>query len=340
MRALTILAVLFTVSAHLAALEVGQQAPSLAKVTWMKGEATEPGKVVTVVEFWATWCGPCRTSIPHLTELQKKYGDKVAIIGISNEDADKVKPFVAEMGAKMDYRVGIADVATYGSYMEGIDGIPHAFVVDAKGMVVWAGHPGSMDATLAQVIAGTFDAKKAGAISKAEAELQRLLQGRQPDITKALAKISEILALDPINAQAISVRLAIGKYQEDPQLIRETLTNLPLKDVPAELANSLAYSRATDEDLANRHVDVALTLVDHALKLEPENASFIDTKARLLACIGLIDQAIALQQQAVAKAPDQAGLKATLAYYEQAKKLATSLGTGAPAAKPTPATVP
>lgn len=340
MRFLSIFAALFAISAHLAALDVGEKAPSLAKVTWMKGEPAEPGKVVTVVEFWATWCGPCKTSIPHLTELQKKYGDKVTIIGISNEDAATVKPFVTNMGAKMDYRVGIADVATYGSYMEGIDGIPHAFVVDTSGTVVWSGHPGSMEATLGQVIAGTFDAKKAATIGKAEGELQRLLQGRQPDITKALAKIGEILAIDPVNAQAISVRLAIGKYQEDPQLIRETLTNLPLKDVPAELANSLAYSRATDEELANRNVDVALTLADHALKLEPDNASFMDTKARLLACIGLMDQAIALQQQAVNKAPDQAGLKATLAYYEQAKKLAASLGTGAAPAKATPAAVP
>ena len=129
MRPLAILALISFVLGHALALEVGQKAPSLAKVTWMKGAAVETGSSVTVVEFWATWCGPCRTSIPHLTELQKKYQDKVRIVGISNEDADTVKPFIAEMGAKMDYHVGIADVATYSSYMEGIDGIPHAFVV-------------------------------------------------------------------------------------------------------------------------------------------------------------------------------------------------------------------
>lgn len=337
MRLLTIAALLAAVLVPLGALEVGDKAPSLATVTWLKGAAVEPSPAVTVVEFWATWCGPCRTTIPHLTGLQKKYGEKVRIAGLSNEDEATVKPFIAEMGAKMDYHVGIADVATHNAYMEGIDGIPHAFVIDATGVVVWHGHPGSMEGPLSQVIAGTFDAKKATAIAKAEGDLQRLLQGRTPDIAQALKKIDEIIALDPVNAQAISVRLAIGKYQEDSQLIRETLTRLPLKDLPADLANSLAFSRATDETLANRHLDVAFTLIDHALALEPENAGFIDTKARLFACLGLLDQAIALQQQAVAKQPDEAGLVATLAYYRSTKALAASLGgtpVVTPAAKP------
>ncbi len=340
MRLLAILAVLTAMLSQVMALEVGQKAPSLAKITWMKGAAVETGTAVTVVEFWATWCGPCKTSIPHLTELQKKYADKVHIVGVSNEDAATVKPFIAEMGAKMDYHVGIADVATYGSYMEGVDGIPHAFIVDAGGLVVWHGHPASMDGVLGQVVAGNFDAKKAGAIAKAEGDLQRLLQGRSPDIAQALKKIDEIVALDAVNAQAISVRLAIGKYQEDPQLIRETLTRLPLKELPADLANSLAFSRATDPELANRHLDVAMTLVNHALTLEPNNAGFLDTKARLFSCLGLMDQAISWQQQAIGKSTaERAPLEATLAYYQNVKKLAATLsGASAPAA--TPAVVP
>lgn len=341
MRLFVILAMLTTMLSQAMALEVGQKAPSLAKVTWMKGAAVETGTTVTVVEFWATWCGPCKTSIPHLTELQKKYADKVRIVGISNEEEAKVKPFIAEMGAKMDYHVGIADAATYGSYMEGVNGIPHAFVVDVGGMVVWHGHPSGMDGVLGQVVAGTFDAKKAAGIAKAEGELQRLLQGRAPDIAQALKKIEEILALDPVNAQAISVRLAIGKYQEDPQLIRETLTRLPLKELPADLANSLAFARATDPELVNRHLDVAMTLINHALSLEGENAGFLDTKARLFACLGLMDQAITWQQMAIAKSKDRADLEATLAYYQSVKKLAATMGTATPTpGTPAPTVVP
>jgi thiol-disulfide isomerase/thioredoxin len=341
MRPLTVFTLLATLTLPLAALDVGEKAPSLAKITWMKGGAVEPGSAITVVEFWATWCGPCRKSIPHLTGLQKKYGDKVKIVGISNEDQATVKPFIDEMGAKMDYHVGIADVATYGSYMEGVEGIPHAFVVDAAGTVVWAGHPGNMDQTLDQVVAGTFDAKKAAALGKLEGDLQRVLQSQKPDIERALKIIDGITAIEPVHAQAISVRLAIAKYQQDPALVRDTLTRLPLEQVPADFANGLAFARATEEDLASRHLDVAFTLIDHALSREPDNAAFLDTKARLFSCVGLLDQAIAFQRQAVEKDPSDEGLAATLAYYQSAKKLAGALsGTNAPEPATKPAVVP
>ena len=91
-------------------LSVGDPAPKLAVKSFVKGETVsefEPGKNY-VVEFWSTWCGPCRASIPHLTELQKKHSG-VTFIGVSvfEKDQSKVKPFVEEMGDKMAYRVAI-----------------------------------------------------------------------------------------------------------------------------------------------------------------------------------------------------------------------------------------
>ncbi|MEK7713866.1 MAG: TlpA disulfide reductase family protein, partial [candidate division NC10 bacterium] len=91
------------------ALELGDPAPELKIADWVKGTpitlASGKDKSVYVVEFWATWCGPCRTSIPHLTELQKKYKDKgLVIVGITDEDKTTVSNFVEKMGEKMDYR--------------------------------------------------------------------------------------------------------------------------------------------------------------------------------------------------------------------------------------------
>jgi thiol-disulfide isomerase/thioredoxin len=124
-------------------------APALTVSKWVKGEpviiADGKGKDVYVVEFWATWCPPCRESIPHLTELQKKYKDaNVVVVGITDEDIDPVKSFVATMGDKMNYHVAVdKDQKTYEAFnkVAAFDAIPTAFVIDKTGKVVWQGHP-------------------------------------------------------------------------------------------------------------------------------------------------------------------------------------------------------
>src|SRR6476469_6962935 len=90
------------------ALTITDPAPSIIVSKWVKGEPVkefEKGKIY-VVEFWATWCGPCKATIPHLTEMAHKYKD-VTFIGTSvweHSDSD-VEPFVKEMGDKMDYHI-------------------------------------------------------------------------------------------------------------------------------------------------------------------------------------------------------------------------------------------
>ena len=108
---LVLLAALATTSC-LRAAELGEPAAPLEIAEWVKGDAVDlaavKGKKIVVVEFWATWCGPCRTSIPHLTEMQQKFADRgVIFVGVSDETSAKVKPFVDEMGDKLDYTVAI-----------------------------------------------------------------------------------------------------------------------------------------------------------------------------------------------------------------------------------------
>ncbi len=93
------------------------------------------GKVV-ILDFWATWCGPCRMEIPHFIELQKKYKDQgLEIVGLSLDDggAKDVKPFADEHG--INYTMLIANGETAKAY-GGISGIPTTFVVDKSGKIV------------------------------------------------------------------------------------------------------------------------------------------------------------------------------------------------------------
>ncbi|MCB9855831.1 MAG: TlpA family protein disulfide reductase [Phycisphaerales bacterium] len=131
------------------ALEIGDDAPPLMIKKWVKGEKVKledlKNREIVVIEFWATWCAPCRKSIPHLTELQEKFNkDRVRVIGVSTEDTSTVMNFVHGMGKKMEYTVAVDnDGKTSAALMTefGVNGIPHAFIIDRKGKIAWHGHP-------------------------------------------------------------------------------------------------------------------------------------------------------------------------------------------------------
>lgn len=152
-------------------LGLGDPAPKLDVKEFVKGEPVtgfEKGKVY-VVEFWATWCGPCRTSIPHVSDLQKKYPD-VTFMGVSvwEQDQKEVPGFVKEMGDKMSYRVAVDKVPEKGDGNDGAmatnwmkaageNGIPSSFIINGDGKVAWIGHPMSMDKPLEQIATGKYD---------------------------------------------------------------------------------------------------------------------------------------------------------------------------------------
>jgi thiol-disulfide isomerase/thioredoxin len=93
------------------------------------------GKVV-ILDFWATWCVPCRVEIPHFVELQKQYGAKgLAVIGVSLDEQglDVVKRFVKQFEVNYSMVIGNEKIAeSYG----GIDALPTTFVIDRQGLIV------------------------------------------------------------------------------------------------------------------------------------------------------------------------------------------------------------
>ncbi|HMP83034.1 MAG TPA: redoxin domain-containing protein [Verrucomicrobiota bacterium] len=193
-----------TVAQSASAAALGDPAAPLEIAEWIKGGpvdmAADTNKIY-VVEFWATWCPPCRTSIPHLTELQKEFKDKgVVIIGISDEESDVVSKFTKRMGDKMEYVVALdKERKTSNAYMRayGQGGIPHAFIVQ-RGKVVWHGHPmAGMDNVLKEIISGKYDIETARKRMAAQEQLQKFyemaMQGAEEDELTAMGTKLEAL---------------------------------------------------------------------------------------------------------------------------------------------------
>lgn len=118
----------------------GKKAPSLKVEQWLNGApASTKGKVL-FVDFWATWCGPCRELIPEVNAWQKKFSKDVVFVGISDESPEVVKEFMAK--TQMDYKVGVDSKKTMSGAL-GVQGIPHVMIVSPDGIVRWQGWPGS-----------------------------------------------------------------------------------------------------------------------------------------------------------------------------------------------------
>ncbi|MCB2155210.1 TlpA family protein disulfide reductase [bacterium] len=132
---------------------IGEKAPELIVETWVNKPPEDVEGKFILMEFWATWCGPCVASMPHLEELSKSHKDSLVIYSVSDEPLDRVKPFVEKKG--FTYPIGIDERARTKSELE-ITAIPQAFLVNPEGIVVWQGHPMTLaqDGVLDDLLAG------------------------------------------------------------------------------------------------------------------------------------------------------------------------------------------
>jgi thiol-disulfide isomerase/thioredoxin len=206
----------------------GAKAPALNVGEWLKGglpNGLEPGKAY-VVEFWATWCGPCRTSIPHLTRLAKKYAGRVEFVGVSvweqGKPAAEIAKFVQTMGSEMDYHVVVdKDDWMAKNWMEAAkqNGIPASFLV-SDGVIQWIGHPMSLDEPLEQWAAKRIDveANKAAFLKQVEMdEAEAAERKKVADAIKSATvqyeggdRMGAMAMLDQLVAEKPAVKLQVA----------------------------------------------------------------------------------------------------------------------------------
>ncbi len=270
-------------------LTIGDKAPSIKAAVWLKGTKTTEFKKgqVYVVEFWATWCGPCKENIPHLTDLAKKYQGKASIIGISiwenngGDDPkvlDKVKAFVASQGSKMDYLVAadnksntIAD-----SWMKPASegGIPCSFIVDQSGTIAWIGHPAKMETVLTKVIDGTHDVKAARAAREHELKFSRPIEQAlaEKNYPLLLKTIDEAIAERPQLEYSLTYNRLVALFHIDLNRGKEYADKILRESNQAPGAYHMISSIfASYKDLDQSAYRYGLTMAAKGIEVSPEN---------------------------------------------------------------------
>ena len=123
------------------------KAPELVVEKWLTDKPETKGKYV-LIEFWATWCPPCRRSIPLLNKFHKKYGKELVVIGISEESEAAVRKLKTP---NVEYFSAI-DTQERMKKELGVFGIPHVIIVEPGGFVIWEGFPLLKDYELTETI--------------------------------------------------------------------------------------------------------------------------------------------------------------------------------------------
>ena len=319
-------------------LTIGSNAPKLDIEHWIHDgngafkpvSEFESGKVY-VVEFWATWCGPCIASMPHLVELQNQFKDKgVQIISISDEDLETIAKFLDGnvLGAKPDADGNIPtyaeltsaycltadpDESVQDDYLRAAaqNGIPTAFIVGKDSKIEWIGHPMSMDEVLEAVVSDSWDREKFGEEFRAQQELEEklnkvyaLFQSGKAD---EAIEVLDSLPAKAINPQVMVLKLQILLSSEKMEAAREHLSTLygKIEDNPV-MTNMVAwnlYEMAQqggfeDDSIVQASIAAMETAVKKAGE-DDQKGSILDTLAHLYHLDGKLDKAIETETQAL-----------------------------------------
>ncbi|QDV70077.1 Thioredoxin [Rosistilla carotiformis] len=325
-------------------LTIGDRAPQLEIVSWLKGTEVDgfDDSKVYVVEFWATWCGPCKMNMPHLSQLQQELGDQVQFIGISDEPAEKISDFFATDAAPgktwddvLQYTIAAdRNKSTKLRYMQaaGERGIPCAFIVGRDGIVQWIGHPAQIDRPLAAILEGDWDIAaarttrdKAKRYEMAFNALRARMGGwiKSKDFAAAIGALDAMAVEFPERNEPLMIKLEVlreaGQFAETYPVI-DTLVERQWDD--PNMLSQFAWLIAAETKGEDRDLDLALKAALRSVELTNEKAPIaLDTAARVYFEKGNVEEAIQWQTKATAlPGKFQEEMLKTLEIYQQSGK--------------------
>jgi len=256
-----------------------------------------------LIEFWATWCGPCRAQIPHMNELHASHAARgLVVLGLAfGEKQGVVEPFVNNNA--MAYPIGFDDGGAAKAY--GVRGIPSAFLIDADGVLVWSGHPAKLvaaDIERALVGARAFGARLTDQLEPVQMLLDQDQKGRAVALLTVLQQSGK---LEP-RAKELAAATLLRLQQEAGHSLAAAAK---LAADGQHVAAAWAWSRAGEEF---EGLDAAKTASGQLVKLGESDAGkqAVGLAQRLLAARKLVRRqeldAARTEYEKIAKSDDAA----------------------------------